>query len=126
MTSLTGLSYLMYDEDEDLLADIIDIYADLQYKWVGFRSGWKTFYFWFSRLIFNIDRSFGIYYHALEVIVLTVAAPLPVNAVASFFGSSKFFSQLFQLYTKTRKAEENTTWTLNLPPDNSALNNGPE
>ena len=32
MTSVLGLSYLMYDEDEDLLADIIDTYAEMQYK----------------------------------------------------------------------------------------------
>ncbi|MGI6167462.1 MAG: uroporphyrinogen decarboxylase family protein [Eubacteriales bacterium] len=32
MTSLVGLSYLIYDEDEDLLADIVDTYADMQYK----------------------------------------------------------------------------------------------
>ena len=32
MTSVLGLSYLMYDEDEDLLADIIDAYAEMQYK----------------------------------------------------------------------------------------------
>ena len=32
MTSVIGMSYLLYDEDEDLLADIIDTYADLQYK----------------------------------------------------------------------------------------------
>ena len=34
MTSVLGMSYLMYDEDEDLLADIIDAYADMQYKCV--------------------------------------------------------------------------------------------
>ena len=32
MTSVIGMSYLLYDEDEDLLADIIDTYADMQYK----------------------------------------------------------------------------------------------
>ncbi len=32
MTTVTGMSYLMYDEDEDLFADIVDVYADLQYK----------------------------------------------------------------------------------------------
>ena len=32
MVSVTGLSYLMYDEDEDLLADIVDTYAEMQYK----------------------------------------------------------------------------------------------
>lgn len=32
MTSVLGMSYLMYDEDEDLFADIVDAYADLQYK----------------------------------------------------------------------------------------------
>jgi uroporphyrinogen decarboxylase len=32
MTTVKGMSYLMYDEDEDLLADIIDAYADMQYK----------------------------------------------------------------------------------------------
>ena len=32
MTSVIGMSYLMYDEDEDLLADIIDTYAEMQYQ----------------------------------------------------------------------------------------------
>lgn len=32
MTTVVGMSYLMYDEDETLFADIIDAYADLQYK----------------------------------------------------------------------------------------------
>ena len=32
MVSVTGLSYLMYDEDEELLADIIDTYAEMQYQ----------------------------------------------------------------------------------------------
>lgn len=32
MTSVIGMSYLMYDEDEDLFADIIDAYADMQYE----------------------------------------------------------------------------------------------
>lgn len=32
MVSVVGLSYLMYDEDEDLLADIVDSYAELQYR----------------------------------------------------------------------------------------------
>lgn len=32
MTSVLGLSYLMYDEDEELLSDIIDTYADMQYR----------------------------------------------------------------------------------------------
>ena len=32
MTSVLGMSYLMYDEDEELFADIIDAYADMQYK----------------------------------------------------------------------------------------------
>ncbi|MBO4770503.1 MAG: hypothetical protein J5563_06965 [Clostridia bacterium] len=32
MTTLTGMSYLMYDEDETLLADIIDAYADMQFE----------------------------------------------------------------------------------------------
>ena len=31
-TTVTGMSYLMYDEDEDLFADIVDTYADMQYK----------------------------------------------------------------------------------------------
>jgi uroporphyrinogen decarboxylase len=31
-TTVVGMSYLMYDEDEDLFADIVDTYADLQYK----------------------------------------------------------------------------------------------
>ena len=30
MTSVLGMSYLMYDEDEELFADIIDTYADMQ------------------------------------------------------------------------------------------------
>lgn len=34
MTSVVGMSYLMYDEDEDLFADIIDAYADMQYQCV--------------------------------------------------------------------------------------------
>ena len=34
MTSVLGMSYLMYDEDEDLFADIIDTYAEMQYKCV--------------------------------------------------------------------------------------------
>lgn len=32
MVSVMGMSYLMYDEDEELFADIIDAYADMQYK----------------------------------------------------------------------------------------------
>ena len=32
MTSVTGLAYLMYDEDEELLSDIVDTYANMQYK----------------------------------------------------------------------------------------------
>lgn len=32
MTSVVGMSYLLYDEDEDLFADLVDTYADLQYK----------------------------------------------------------------------------------------------
>jgi hypothetical protein len=32
ITSVIGMSYLMYDDDEDLFADIIDTYADMQYK----------------------------------------------------------------------------------------------
>lgn len=32
ITSVVGMSYLMYDEDEDLFADIVDTYADTQYK----------------------------------------------------------------------------------------------
>lgn len=34
MTSVLGMSYLIYDEDEDLFADIIDTYAEMQYKCV--------------------------------------------------------------------------------------------
>ena len=30
MTSVIGMSYLLYDEDEDLFADIIDTYADMR------------------------------------------------------------------------------------------------
>lgn len=32
MVSVVGMSYLMYDEDEELFADIVDAYADMQYK----------------------------------------------------------------------------------------------
>ena len=32
IVSVVGMSYLMYDEDEDLLADIVDTYADMQYE----------------------------------------------------------------------------------------------
>lgn len=32
MTSVMGMSYLMYDEDEDLFADIVDAYAEMQYQ----------------------------------------------------------------------------------------------
>ncbi|MBE6641564.1 MAG: hypothetical protein E7619_08255 [Ruminococcaceae bacterium] len=32
MTTVVGMSYLMYDEDEELFADIVDTYAELQYK----------------------------------------------------------------------------------------------
>lgn len=32
IASVVGMSYLIYDEDEDLFADIIDTYADMQYK----------------------------------------------------------------------------------------------
>ena len=32
MVTLEGLSYIMYDEDETLLADIIDAYAEMQYQ----------------------------------------------------------------------------------------------
>lgn len=34
MVSVVGMSYLMYDDDEDLFADIIDTYADMQYECV--------------------------------------------------------------------------------------------
>ncbi len=34
MTTVMGMSYLMYDEDEELFADIVDTYADMQYKCV--------------------------------------------------------------------------------------------
>ena len=34
MASVTGISYLMYDEDEDLMADIVDTYAEMQYQCV--------------------------------------------------------------------------------------------
>ena len=34
MTSVVGMSYLMYDEDEDLFADIIDNFAEMQYQCV--------------------------------------------------------------------------------------------
>jgi len=34
MVSVTGMSYLLYDEDEDLFADIVDAYADMQYECV--------------------------------------------------------------------------------------------
>ena len=32
ITSVVGMSYLLYDEDEDLFADIVDTYADMQYE----------------------------------------------------------------------------------------------
>lgn len=32
MTSVTGMSFLMYDDDETLFADIVDTYADMQYE----------------------------------------------------------------------------------------------
>ena len=32
MTSVLGMSYLLYDEDENLFADIVDAYADMQYE----------------------------------------------------------------------------------------------
>ncbi len=34
MTSVIGMSYLLYDEDEDLFADIVDTYAEMQYQCV--------------------------------------------------------------------------------------------
>ena len=34
MTTVMGMSYLIYDEDEELFADIVDTYAELQYKCV--------------------------------------------------------------------------------------------
>lgn len=34
ITSVIGMSYLIYDEDEDLFADIVDTYAEMQYKCV--------------------------------------------------------------------------------------------
>lgn len=34
ITTVMGMSYLMYDEDEELLADIVDTYAEMQYKCV--------------------------------------------------------------------------------------------
>ena len=34
MVSVVGMSYLLYDEDEDLFADVVDAYADMQYKCV--------------------------------------------------------------------------------------------
>ena len=32
MTTVKGMSYLLYDEDEDLFADIVDTFAEMQYK----------------------------------------------------------------------------------------------
>ncbi len=32
MTSVVGMSYLLYDEDEELFADIVDAYAEMQYQ----------------------------------------------------------------------------------------------
>ena len=32
MVSVVGMSYLLYDEDEELFADIVDTYADMQYR----------------------------------------------------------------------------------------------
>lgn len=34
VTTVMGMSYLMYDEDEELLADIVDTYAEMQYQCV--------------------------------------------------------------------------------------------
>ncbi len=34
MTSVVGMSYLMYDEDEELFADIIDTFAEMQFQCV--------------------------------------------------------------------------------------------
>ncbi len=34
MTSVVGMSYLLYDEDEALFADIVDTYAEMQYQCV--------------------------------------------------------------------------------------------
>ena len=34
MATVVGMSYLIYDEDEDLFADIVDTYAEMQYKCV--------------------------------------------------------------------------------------------
>ena len=34
ITTVVGMSYLIYDEDEELFADIVDTYADMQYKCV--------------------------------------------------------------------------------------------
>jgi len=34
ITSVLGMSYLMYDEDEELFADIVDTYAEMQYQTV--------------------------------------------------------------------------------------------
>ena len=34
MVSVVGMSYLVYDEDEELFADIVDTYAEMQYKCV--------------------------------------------------------------------------------------------
>lgn len=34
ITTVMGMSYLIYDDDEDLFADIVDTYAEMQYKCV--------------------------------------------------------------------------------------------
>ncbi len=34
MTSVIGMSYLLYDEDEDLFRDIVDTYAEMQFQCV--------------------------------------------------------------------------------------------
>ena len=34
ITTVMGMSYLMYDDDEDLFADIVDTYAEMQYQCV--------------------------------------------------------------------------------------------
>ena len=34
ITTVMGMSYLMYDDDEELFADIVDAYAEMQYKCV--------------------------------------------------------------------------------------------
>lgn len=56
MVSVIGMSYLMYDEDEDLFADIIDTYAEMQYRCVEAvleAGAWFDFGHFWEDICFN-------------------------------------------------------------------------